>query len=132
MVFVGAILISLPNFAGQKIEITDAASFGIPISDSAGQNKLIAAPEQISTGAIIDLEGEYNEAIQREHNVKQVTQLKMQYEFDATLQKKKLDDLKKESEHKQKEFLYIGILVFTILLATILILLYISEDFMSN
>jgi tetratricopeptide (TPR) repeat protein len=66
----------------------------------------------------------YAEEIQKEDNIKKITQLRMQYEFDAMLQQKKLDDIKRESSLRQREMLYIGILVVVIFTVLLLILLY--------
>ncbi|MCF8461282.1 MAG: tetratricopeptide repeat protein [Flavobacteriales bacterium] len=67
---------------------------------------------------------EFEEAIQKEDNIKQVTQLRMQYEFDAMLRQKELEDLKQEAIHRQRETIYIGILALVIFTVIILLLLY--------
>jgi tetratricopeptide (TPR) repeat protein len=67
---------------------------------------------------------EYTEQIQKEENIKKITQLRMQYEFDAMLRQKELEDVKRNAAHRQREMLYIGILVVVIFSIILLMLLY--------
>lgn len=67
---------------------------------------------------------EFSEAIQKEDNIKKVTQLRMQYEFDALMQEKKLEELRQEAVHRMRETLYLGILGLVLFSVIILILLY--------
>ena len=69
----------------------------------------------------------YHEEYQLEHDVKHITQLKMQYKFDEILKKKELEDIQKEEANKRRELIYLGILIFTFLAAIILVLLYINQ-----
>lgn len=66
----------------------------------------------------------YTEEIQKEDNVKKITQLRMQYEFDAMLQQKELEDVKRKAAARQREMLYIGILIVVIFSVVLLLLLY--------
>ncbi len=69
----------------------------------------------------------YYEEYQDEYNVRQLIQLKMQNEFEATLQKNKLEETKRAAAHERKELIYIGILIISILLILILISRYINQ-----
>ncbi|NNK79918.1 MAG: tetratricopeptide repeat protein, partial [Flavobacteriales bacterium] len=60
-------------------------------------------------------------------NVKELTKLKMQHEFDVQLKQRELADLKKEADHQLKELLYLGAFLFALLVASILVLLYSSQ-----
>ena len=67
---------------------------------------------------------EYNEEYQNEYDLKRITQLKMQHEFDEILKKKQIDDLHRKADYKRKELIYIGVSILTILATIIMILLY--------
>lgn len=68
-----------------------------------------------------------NEEFQNENDLKRITQLKMQYEFDEILRAREIDKFSREAAYKRKELIFIGISIFTILAVVILILLYINQ-----
>lgn len=65
-----------------------------------------------------------NEMYQNEYDVKQLTRLKMQNEFDEILKNKELERIFKEASYKNRELRFIAIAVLATLIAIILILLY--------
>ncbi len=67
---------------------------------------------------------QYTAETQREENIKNVIQLRMETAFDELLQEKELAEIKKDAAHRQREMMYMGIMAFSILLAIILVLLY--------
>lgn len=74
--------------------------------------------------AYFKIYNEYKDQLLNEENLKKITRLKMQYEFDGILQKNELERVKKEATYKQKEYIYIGLIVFVLLSISIVILLY--------
>lgn len=69
----------------------------------------------------------YGDSILGENNIKRITQLEMQYQFDKKMQEIKLEDAKKEASQKQKEYIYIFSIVIIISLVIILILLFLNQ-----
>lgn len=67
---------------------------------------------------------DYREKYQDEYDVKQLTKLKMQNEFDEILRQNEIDRIYKEAEYKNRELKYISFAVATGLFAIILILLF--------
>jgi tetratricopeptide (TPR) repeat protein len=70
---------------------------------------------------------EESKEYQNEYDVKQITKLKMQNEFDDILRKNEIERIYKEASYKNRELKFIGITVLAGLLAIILILLYINQ-----
>jgi tetratricopeptide (TPR) repeat protein len=70
---------------------------------------------------------DFNEQYQDEYDVKQLTKLKMQNEFDEILKQNEIERIYKEAEYKNRELRYIAVAGFAVLLAVILILLYINQ-----
>lgn len=70
---------------------------------------------------------DFNEQYQDEYDVKQLTKLKLQNEFDEILKQNEIERIYQEAEYKNRELRYIGVAGFAILLAVILILLYINQ-----
>ncbi len=70
---------------------------------------------------------ESNEAYQNENDLKRITQLKMQYEFDEILKKKEIDEIKKQADYKRKELLYSGVLIVGLLSLIITVLLFLNQ-----
>lgn len=70
---------------------------------------------------------EFRDQFQNEYDVKKLTKMKMQNDFDEILRKNEIKRVQEESKFKQKELKYLGITVFTILMAIILIQLYINQ-----
>ncbi|MFT4849943.1 MAG: tetratricopeptide (TPR) repeat protein [Parvicella sp.] len=68
-----------------------------------------------------------NEEFQSENDLKRITQLKMQYEFDEILSAREIDKFSREAAYKRKELIFIGISIFTILAVVIMVLLYINQ-----
>jgi tetratricopeptide (TPR) repeat protein/DNA-binding CsgD family transcriptional regulator len=68
-----------------------------------------------------------NEEFHSENDLKRITQLKMQYEFDEILSSRENDKFRREAAYKRKELIFIGISIFTILAVIIMILLYINQ-----
>jgi tetratricopeptide (TPR) repeat protein len=71
----------------------------------------------------IDQSKEY----QNEYDIKQLTKLKMQNEFDEILKKNEIERIYHEASFKNRELKFIGITVFALLTAIILILLYVNQ-----
>ena len=67
---------------------------------------------------------QFKEEAQKEDNIKKITQLRMQYEFDAMLKEKELDEVRSKASQRQREILVFGLLGFVLLTAIILWLLY--------
>lgn len=70
---------------------------------------------------------DFNDQYQDEYDVKQLTKLKMQNEFDEILKQNEIERIYKEAEYKNRELRYIAVAGFAVLLAVILILLYINQ-----
>lgn len=70
---------------------------------------------------------DYNNQYQDESDVKQLTKLKMQNEFDEILRQKEIDSIYREATYKNREIKFIAIAVSSGLLAIILILLFINQ-----
>lgn len=70
---------------------------------------------------------DYNEQYLDEYDIKQLTKLKMQNEFDEILKKNEIDRIYQEASYKNRELKFIGITGFAILSVIILILLYINQ-----
>ena len=70
---------------------------------------------------------DYNEQYLDEFDIKQLTKLKMQNEFDEILQKNEIERIYQEASYKNRELKYIGITGFKILSVIILILLYVNQ-----
>jgi DNA-binding CsgD family transcriptional regulator len=67
------------------------------------------------------------EDYQSENDLKRLTQLKMQYEFDEILKEREIARIKKQAEYQRKELLYLGILIGAVLILVITILLYVNQ-----
>lgn len=61
---------------------------------------------------------------EKDRDVKQITQLKMQREFDEAERKREVAIIKKEAAAERRELIYIGALIITLLLATVLVFRY--------
>lgn len=70
---------------------------------------------------------DYNEQFQDEYDVKQLTKLKMQNEFDIILKQNEIQRIYKEAEYKNRELKYSAITVVAVLSAIILVLLYFNQ-----
>lgn len=70
---------------------------------------------------------DYNEQYLDEYDIKQLTKLKMQNEFDEILKKNEIDRIYQEASYKNRELKFIGITGFAILSVIILVLLYINQ-----
>ena len=70
---------------------------------------------------------DYNEQYQDEDDIKLLTKLKMQNEFDEILKQNEIERIYQEASYKNRELKFIGISGFALLLAVILILLYINQ-----
>ena len=70
---------------------------------------------------------DYNEQYQDEDDIKLLTKLKMQNEFDEILKQNEIERIYQEVSYKNRELKFIGISGFALLLAVILILLYINQ-----
>jgi len=70
---------------------------------------------------------EYNEQYKEELDIKQLTKLKMQNEFDEILKKSEHERIYREASYKNRELKFIGITGFSILLVVILVLLYFNQ-----
>lgn len=69
----------------------------------------------------------YGDSILSDNNIKRITQLEMQYEFDKKMQEIQLEEAKKEAAQKQKDFIYIISIIITIFIVIILILLFFNQ-----
>ena len=70
---------------------------------------------------------ERNEEYQDEYDVKQLTKLKMQNEFDEILRQNEIDRIYQKVAYKNRETKFIVTIAFAALMAVILILLYINQ-----
>ena len=70
---------------------------------------------------------DYNEQYLDEFDIKQLTKLKMQNEFDEILQQNEIERIYQEASYKNRELKFIGITGFAILSVIILILLYVNQ-----
>jgi len=68
-----------------------------------------------------------NEEYRDEYDIKQLTKLKMQNEFDEILRKNEIDRIYQEAAYKNRELKYSAVAGFSILLVIILILLYLNQ-----
>lgn len=66
----------------------------------------------------------YSEEYNEEYDLKKITQLKMQYQFDDILKAKAIEEVKQHAEIKRTKLIYLGISIFTVLGVIIMILLY--------
>jgi len=117
------------KYAFKGIQLSKANSYKINIFKSA---KILAEiydeTNQVDSSLVyyktyID----FNEQYQDEYDVKQLTKLKMQNEFDEILKKNEIERIYKEAEYKNREWRYIAVAGFAVLMAVILILLYINQ-----
>ncbi|MEZ4985535.1 MAG: tetratricopeptide repeat protein [Saprospiraceae bacterium] len=69
----------------------------------------------------------YTEETQREENIKKITQLRMQYEFDAMLKEKELEEVKQIATLHKREMTYIGVLFLVVFTVILLVLLYSNQ-----
>lgn len=70
---------------------------------------------------------EYNDSYQNEYDVKQLTKLKMQNEFDEILKQNEIKRIYQEAEYKNRELKYFAITIVSVLLAIILVLLFFNQ-----
>lgn len=69
---------------------------------------------------------DYNTQYQNENDVKKLTSLKLQNEFDEILRQNEIERIQKENEYKNRELRYIALMVFGGLIAIILVLLFLN------
>ncbi|NGX85393.1 tetratricopeptide repeat protein [Aequorivita sp. KMM 9714] len=69
----------------------------------------------------------YNEEYQKEKDVKRITELKMQYEFDEIIKNREIAKIKQEAEYRHKELLYISILIVVVLVLISVVLLFLNQ-----
>ncbi len=117
------------DYAHKSIKLAYANSFKKNIYENAKiLSKIYDKKNQIDSAlAYNKIYIKYNEDYQREYDVKYITQLKMQYQFDEILKEKELEDIQKEEANKRRELIYIGISIITILAVIIFILLYYNQ-----
>lgn len=70
---------------------------------------------------------DYSEQYQDEYDVKQLTKLKMQNEFDEILRQNEIERIYNEVEYKNRELKYIAMTVVALLSAIILVLLFVNQ-----
>jgi len=70
---------------------------------------------------------DYREQYQDEYDVKQLTKLKMQNEFDEILRQNEIERIYNEIEYKNRELKYIAMTVVALLSAIILVLLFVNQ-----
>lgn len=114
------------NFAKRSLKLSKHNLYKASILDNSKLLSRIYEDEGKADSALVYYRTalEYTEQIQKEDNIKKITQLRMQYEFDAMLQQKELEDVKRSATHRQREMLYIGILGVIIFSISLLMLLY--------
>ena len=117
------------KYALKGIKLSKANSYKINIFKSA---KILAeiydeAKEVDSSLIYYKTYINFNEQYQDEYDVKQLTKLKMQNEFDEILRQNEIEQIYKEAEYKNRELRYIGVAGFAVLLAVILILLFANQ-----
>lgn len=64
----------------------------------------------------------YSDSLSQEDNIKKITQLQMQYEFDKELKQREIEQEKQEAQQRRKELIYLMI-IFGVLLAVIILFL---------
>lgn len=69
---------------------------------------------------------DYNTQYQDEYDVKKLTKLKMQNEFDEILKQNEIDRIYQEAEYKNREIKYIASIIVAALVAVILILFFVN------
>ncbi len=67
------------------------------------------------------------EEYQDEYDIKQLTKLKMQQEFDEILRKNEIERIYQEATYKNRELKYVAVAGLSVLLVIILILLYLNQ-----
>ncbi len=114
------------EFAKGSLNLAIANGYKQKISENAHLISQLFELQNQSDSSLtyIKLHTEYSKLLQEENNIKEITQLKMQHEFDETLLKKQFEEEQKEAAHQQKERTYIAILIAVILIVIILVLLY--------
>lgn len=117
------------NHAQMSLQLSIANSFQDQIFDAARLTSDIFEAMGESDSALKYYRIFINswDSLKLEQNIKEVTQLKMVHEFEADMKEKELESLRNEAIHQQKENLYIVLIVFAILLAAILILLFLNQ-----
>ncbi|WP_115460563.1 tetratricopeptide repeat protein [Winogradskyella aurantiaca] len=70
---------------------------------------------------------DFNQQYQDENDVKQLTTLKLQNEFDAILKQKEIDLIYKEAAYKNRELKLIGFIVLGVFLVAILVLAFFNQ-----
>lgn len=69
---------------------------------------------------------EYNTEYQDEYDVKKLTKLKMQNEFDEILKQNEIDRVYQEAEYKNREIKYIASIIVAVLVTVILVLFFVN------
>ncbi len=67
---------------------------------------------------------EYSDSLSDKENIKKITQLQMQYEFDKQVKQREAEHAKHDAIQKRKELVYIGVISGVLLAITILFLLF--------
>jgi tetratricopeptide (TPR) repeat protein/DNA-binding CsgD family transcriptional regulator len=70
---------------------------------------------------------DFKEQYQSEYDVKQLTKLKMQSEFDAVLRENEISRIYQEVAYKNRELKYAGAMLASLLIAAILVLLFLNQ-----
>ena len=117
------------KYALKGIKLSKANSYKINIFKSAKILAEIYDEAQKVDSSLIYYKTyiNFNEQYQDEYDVKQLTKLKMQNEFDEILRQNEIEQIYKEAEYKNRELRYIGVAGFAVLLAVILVLLFANQ-----
>ena len=70
---------------------------------------------------------QYGDSILNESNVRKITQLEMQFDFDKKIKERELEDAKKETAQQRKEFIYILFISMGVFIAVLGFLLYANQ-----
>jgi len=70
---------------------------------------------------------QYADSILNEGNIKKITQMEMQFDFDKKTKERELEDARKETVQQRKEFIYIIFISLGVLIAIIILLMYIGQ-----
>jgi tetratricopeptide (TPR) repeat protein len=70
---------------------------------------------------------QYREKYQSDYDIKQLTKMKMQRAFDATLRENEIKRIYQKAEYKNRELKYTGAIISSLLTAAILVLLFLNQ-----
>ena len=117
------------NYAHKSIKVAINNSYKLDLFKSAKILGEIYDKEQRVDSSLYyhKMYIEYNESYQDEYDIKQLTKLKMQNEFDEILRQNEIERIYQEAEYKNRELKYFAVTIVSVLSAIILVLLYVNQ-----